>query len=109
VLLAYQPRDYQESYIAKAKLTPLTARTNTDRDVLRAQLEEVRRTGLWVSLGESVEDSAAVAAPVFGPNGDVLAAVSLGAPSERLLANRDALVAAVVKTAAHASGWMAAD
>jgi DNA-binding IclR family transcriptional regulator len=109
VLLAYQPRDYQENYISKAKLAPLTARTNTDREVLRGQLEEVRRTGLWVSLGESVEDSAAIAAPVFGPNGDVLAAVSLGAPSERLLANRDALVAAVVKTAAHASGWIATD
>ena len=52
--------------------------------------------------------SAAVAAPVFGPDGAVLAAVSLGAPSDRLLANQDALVAAVVKTAAHASGGMAA-
>jgi DNA-binding IclR family transcriptional regulator len=108
VLLAYQSLDYQNDYIAKAKLAPLTPRTNTDRDVLRAQLEEVRRTGFWVSLGESVEDSAAVAAPVFGPDGGILAAVSLGAPSDRLLASQEALVAAVVKTAAHASGGMAA-
>ncbi|WP_395649753.1 IclR family transcriptional regulator [Brevundimonas sp.] len=108
VLLAYQTPDYQDDYIAKAKLVALTDRTNTDRDVLRRQLEEVRQTGLWVSLGESVEDSAAVAAPVFGPDGAILAAISLGAPSDRLVANREALTAAVVKTAAHASGGMAA-
>lgn len=108
VLLAHQPSAYQEDYVAKARLTPLTERTNTDRDVLRAQLEEVRQTGFWISLGESVEDSAAIAAPVFGPDGAILAAVSLGAPSDRLLANREALIAAVVKTAAHASGGMAA-
>jgi DNA-binding IclR family transcriptional regulator len=108
VLLAYQPSRYREDYIAKAKLVAFTERTNTDRDVLRAQLEEVRKTGVWVSLGESVEDSAAIAAPIFGPDGEVLAAISLGAPSDRLLANRDVLIAAVTKTAAHASGGMAA-
>ena len=108
VLLAYQAPVYQEEYIAKAKLVALTERTNTDRDVLRDQLAEVRTAGVWVSVGESVEDSAAIAAPVFGPDGSILAAVSLGAPSDRLLANREALIAAVVKTAAHASGGMAA-
>ena len=108
VLLAYQTPTYQEEYITKAKLVPLTERTNTDRNVLREQLEEVRKTAVWVSLGESVDDSAAVAAPVFGPDGGILAAISLGAPSDRLVANREALTAAVMKTAAHASGGMAA-
>jgi len=108
VLLAHQPTAYQEDYVAKARLVALTERTNTDRDVLRAQLEEARQRGFWISLGESVEDSAAIAAPVFGPDGAILAAVSLGAPSDRLLANRETLIAAVVKTAAHASGGMAA-
>jgi DNA-binding IclR family transcriptional regulator len=104
VLLAHQPQRYQDDYVSKARLTALTERTNTDRNVLRAQLVEVRQLGFWVSLGESVEDSAAIAAPIFGPDGAILAAISLGAPSERLLANRDALVAAVVTAAAHCSG-----
>lgn len=108
VLLAYQPKAFQDDYIAKAKLVALTERTNTDRDVLRQQLAEVRNTGVWVSLGESVEDSAAIAAPVFGPDGEILAAISLGAPSDRLMVNRESLIAAVTKTAAHASGGMAA-
>lgn len=108
VLLAYQPEDYRNDYVAKARLVALTERTNTDREILRAQLQEVRETGVWLSLGESVADSAAVAAPIFGPDGTVLAAVSLGAPTDRMASNREALMQAVMKTAAHASGGMAA-
>jgi len=109
VLLAHQPQVYQDDYIAKARLVALTDRTNIDREILRAQLAEVRALGFWVSLGESVEDSAAVAAPVFGPDGAILAAVSLSAPSERLLIHREALVKAVVAAAGHASGLVKRD
>ena len=104
VLLAHQPAKYQEAYLQTAKLTALTPRTNTDPEVLRRQLEEVRARGYWVSSGESVADSAAVAAPVFGPDGQILAALSLGAPSERLDANRDHYIQALTSTAARASG-----
>jgi len=104
VLLAHQPASYQEAYIKTAKLTSLTPRTNTDPEVLRGQLEEARAKGFWVSSGESVADSAAVAAPVFGPDGQILAALSLGAPSERLDANRDRYIEALTSTAARASG-----
>ncbi len=104
VLLAYQPEDYQEAYIKSAKMTALTPQTNTDPEVLRRQLAEVRRIGFWVSAGESVVGSAAVAAPVFGPTGQILAALSLGAPSERMEANREDYVRAVVGAAMRASG-----
>jgi len=104
VLLAHQPEDYQEAYLKTAKLAAITPRTNTDPAVLRRQLEEARSEGFWVSAGESVPDSAAVAAPIFGPDGQILAALSLGAPSERLDANRERYVRAVRTAAARASG-----
>jgi len=104
VLLAHQSVAYQESYVRTAKLVAITPRTNTDPDVLRGQLEEARTKGYWVSVGEAVADSAAVAAPVFGPDGQILAALSLGAPSERLDANRDRYIQALTSTAARASG-----
>ena len=104
VLLAYQPQDFQDSFIDNAKLTPITPQTNTDRAMLRRQLAEVREQGYWLSIGEAVAGSAAVAAPVFGPDGAILAALSLGAPQERLEKNRDAYVRAVIRTARHASG-----
>jgi IclR family transcriptional regulator, acetate operon repressor len=104
VLLAHQPRKFQDACLKPGRLPALTPRTVTDPRVLRDQLEQVRRDGLWVSIGESVEDSAAVAAPVFGPDGEIVAALSVGAPSERLVANRAQLEAALREIAAHASG-----
>ena len=109
VLLAHQPEAYREDYLRTARLPALTPRTNTDRDVLRSQLEAVRAEGCWISIGESVEDSAAMAAPVFGPDGGIVAALSVGAPSDRFQANLDALRATLKEVAAHASGRVGAD
>lgn len=104
VLLAHQPQDYLESFLKSGKLTAFTTRTTTDIKALRGQLEEVRRNGYWLSIGESIEDSAAIAAPVFGPNGEILAALAIGAPSDRMQANLDALRSNLLEVAAHASG-----
>jgi IclR family transcriptional regulator, acetate operon repressor len=68
------------------------------------QLEAVRQDGYWLSIGETIEDSAAIAAPVFGPNGDVLAALTIGAPSDRMQANLDAMRETLIEISAHASG-----
>jgi DNA-binding IclR family transcriptional regulator len=104
VLLAHQPKEYQDAFLKTAKLPAMTPRTTTDPKALRAQLEDVRRDGYWVSIGETIEDSAAIAAPVFGPNGEILAALSIGAPSDRLQANLDAMREIILEVSAHASG-----
>lgn len=104
VLLAHQSDEFQDNYLRNADLTALTARTVTDRDALRAQLAQVRRDGCWISIGESIADSAAIAAPVFGPDGAIIAALSIGAPSERLTTNVDDIRLVLMEAAAHASG-----
>lgn len=104
VLLAHQAPEYQKALLKSGKLTAFTSRTTTDPVKLSEQLEVVRRDGYWLSIGESVEDSAAIAAPVFGPNGEILAALAIGAPSDRLQSNLDVLRAALLEVAAHASG-----
>jgi DNA-binding IclR family transcriptional regulator len=109
VLLAHQPTGFRDDYVGKARLTPITPSTNVDRAILADQLEEVRRTGVWISVGESVESSASIAAPVFGPDGQALAAITLGLPSDRLAERREMLVKAVTRTAAHASGCFTPD
>lgn len=109
VLLAHQPADYQAAFLANSKLTALTPRTVTQPDKLREQLEHVRKDGYCASLGETIEDSAAIAAPVFGPDGDILAALTIGAPLDRLQANLDGFRGAIVEIAAHASGQASAD
>ncbi|MEU0648314.1 IclR family transcriptional regulator [Streptomyces umbrinus] len=65
-------------------LTRHTARTVVDIDVLDRQLEEIRRSGFSASFEERDLGAASISAPVFGSSGDLVAAVGIGAPTQRL-------------------------
>jgi len=54
-----------------------------DIDKLRKELAEIRRQGFTVSSGERLLAVAAVAAPIFGCNHQVVGAISLGGPLPR--------------------------
>ncbi|GAA4704978.1 IclR family transcriptional regulator [Phytohabitans rumicis] len=76
VLLAHAPADVQEQVLA-APLTAYTEKTVTDPRRLRAVLAGVRRDGYAVSDRQVTMDAFSVAAPIHGPDGAVVAAVSL--------------------------------
>ncbi|MFJ9737461.1 IclR family transcriptional regulator [Streptomyces sp. NPDC101166] len=80
VLLAHGGAELQETYCA-APLTSYTAHTITDPALLRRMLAEVRRTGVAVSDRQVTDDALSVAAPVRGPDGEVVAAVSVVVPA----------------------------
>jgi IclR family transcriptional regulator, acetate operon repressor len=87
VLLSHAPEDR----IAAALQAPLerwTPHTVVDPEVLRAQLAEVRAHGYAVTVEEYETGLNAVAAPVRGMDGAVVAAVSVSGPSYRLLPDR---------------------
>jgi DNA-binding IclR family transcriptional regulator len=76
VLLAHAPAAVQEELLA----TPLeryTEKTITNPRQLRRVLAAARRNGYAVSDRQVTMDSFSVSAPVFGPDGAVVAAVSL--------------------------------
>ncbi|GGM05842.1 IclR family transcriptional regulator [Nakamurella endophytica] len=77
-----------------------TDHTVTDPDLLEAQLERVRVDGYAVTVGEYEVGLNAVAAPVFGADGALVAAVSLSGPSFRLPESRLPEVAPRVVAAA---------
>jgi DNA-binding IclR family transcriptional regulator len=62
--------------------------TITDPGRLRAELEVVRQTGIATAVDELEPGLAAVAAPVRGARGDVVAALSITGPSLRLTPGR---------------------
>ncbi|MFI9583544.1 IclR family transcriptional regulator [Streptomyces sp. NPDC052236] len=76
VLLAHGAAAVQEQVCAHP-LTAFTPYTVTDPARLRRILAEVRRSGCAVSERQITEDALSVAAPVRGPRGDVVAAVSV--------------------------------
>ncbi|MFJ2609104.1 IclR family transcriptional regulator [Streptomyces sp. NPDC087425] len=78
-LLAHSDPDSQEAYCA-GPLASFTPYTVTDAGRLRRMLAEVRRTGVAVSSRQVTADALSVAAPVHGPGGGVVAAVSVVVP-----------------------------
>lgn len=81
VLLAHSSPELQEQVLA-APLQRFTAKTISQPDELRRVLAEVRRTGVAVSDRQIELVALSVAAPVRGPRGDVVAALSIVVPSE---------------------------
>jgi DNA-binding IclR family transcriptional regulator len=79
VLLAYAPRHIQEDVLA-GELTAFTPYTYTDRATLERVLVDIRRGGFAVSDRQVDLENVAVAAPVRGVDGSVIAAVSLSYP-----------------------------
>ncbi|MEU6801618.1 IclR family transcriptional regulator [Streptomyces neyagawaensis] len=78
-LLAHDDPAAQETY-CQGELAAFTPYTITDGARLRRVLAEVRRTGVAVSSRQVTEDALSVAAPVRGPGGAVVAAVSVVVP-----------------------------
>lgn len=76
VLLAHSPAEFQTGYLA-GPLAAFTEYTVTDGRRLRRMLAEIRHSGCAVSDRQITDDAVSVAAPVRGPHGDVVAAVSV--------------------------------
>ena len=83
VLLAHLPEDEWDDLL-DLPLHRFTANTLTDVDALKAQLHHIRRTGYCVSDGEIDVGARAVAVPLWNPREEVVAALSIEAPSSRM-------------------------
>jgi DNA-binding IclR family transcriptional regulator len=85
---------------------PAPERTSLLQDAAfdEAALARVRRRGWAHSLAQREPGVASLSAPVHGPAGDVVAAVSLSGPIDRLAHASKAQVAALLDAAARLSG-----
>jgi IclR family KDG regulon transcriptional repressor len=61
----------------KTPLTRFTDNTITDKKVLLAQFEEIRKKGYAISKGEHLEQVQTISAPLFDFRHKVIAAVSI--------------------------------
>jgi DNA-binding IclR family transcriptional regulator len=82
VLLAHAPDDVVAQVLARP-LPRLARNTITDPDVLRDALTAIRADGYCISREETTDGASSVAAPVRGPGGDVVAAISVVVPADR--------------------------
>jgi IclR family transcriptional regulator, acetate operon repressor len=100
VLLAYGA-----AQLPSEKLERRTAKTITTEAALRAELAGLRARGYAVTDEELEPGLVAVAAPIYGYDGTVVAALSVSGPASRMA--RDALAAAASQCAEEAAGLSA--
>lgn len=100
IMLAFLPRDHRERLLSSIPL-PRTARNSvTDRDALAAEVEQVRELGVSYSREEAIDGVIAIGVPVWGPEGQLVAALSTAVPAYRFDAVLEEKIIAQLKQGA---------
>ena len=86
-ILAWSPPAALDEVIA-AGLPPRTPRTITEPDALRRELAAIPDRGWAIEREEGNVGVSCVAAPIFGPLGEVVAALSVTGPSAAVRSER---------------------
>jgi DNA-binding IclR family transcriptional regulator len=104
VLLAALPHDQLESFILDGDLVALTPYTITDRSLLLAELETVRKTGFAFDDRESQADMRCIAVPIHDGEGRTVAAMSATDNAQRMTPERRLEIRGALVEAAAAIG-----
>jgi IclR family pca regulon transcriptional regulator len=105
VLLCYLPPERLDAYFQAVTLAPLTARTITEEDRLRQELDVVRRQG-WSLVDEELEEGLrSIAAPIRDDAGEVTTALTVCGHAGRVTAAqlRDELLPHLLRAACELS------
>lgn len=107
-MLAFLPEAETEAILKQTELNKATKKTITSIKAFKTQLLKVKRNGFATAIDENAVGLGAVAAPIRGNNGEVLAALTVLVPTARV--NKDKLIneysQKVVKTAERISFGM---
>lgn len=82
-ILAFLPEPEREQ-VLRAPLAARTNRTITDPELLRAELDRIRRSGMAVEFGENEPDARCLGVPIFDHHANVCAAISVSGPASRI-------------------------
>jgi DNA-binding IclR family transcriptional regulator len=107
VIAAYMSADELASVLPQ-KLERHTQQTITTKSMLKAELAEVREAGYACDHGEFVEGVQAIGAPVFGPDGKCVAALSVPFFMDEQQERRDHVLQLVLEGAAKISSALGA-
>jgi len=101
VLLAYLSDKERKKILYGKPLAKFTPSTITDPALLEADLEQIRRDGYAISIGEREEGAYSVVAPVMNGKGEIFASLSISGPVFRLSEEQKASNIRAALTAAH--------
>lgn len=100
-ITAFQEPEISEKLVRSYGTHCFTPNTITDEIALREEFAQIRERGYAEDMEESIAGGRCFAAPILGPNGNAVAAVSLSMPLLRFHgeAQRQAILTAVRHTA----------
>ncbi len=96
VLLAWQPPERLDAWLAGVEMKKLTDKTVTSKAGLKRILQECRRLGYTSVQDELDYGIVSVAVPVFGDDGEIIAAINCSTATTRV--NEDEMVATRLPT-----------
>ncbi len=98
-ILAFLSAEEREEILTSLALPRHTDRTVTSVGALRATLDEIRRSGVCVTIDELMPGASGIAAPVFDRGAHVAGACAIGGPTGRVRPRLRTLSAEVKATA----------
>jgi DNA-binding IclR family transcriptional regulator len=108
-LLAFEPPEFWEEYLAQWQPEALTSRMPATREALLEELRVTRERGYAISDEDVTPGVGAVGAPVFDHTGAVQAALSFGGMVEFVFADRERSIALALDGAAEVSRTLGYD
>lgn len=96
--LAFLPENERKNILDHTELLPITKNTITNRKKLEKELETFADMGYAIDNEESEEGLFCLAAPVFGPDKKIHAAISVAGPKERMINRKDFIVEKLLQT-----------
>lgn len=97
--LAFLPSEKRSSILDKTEFLPITDKTITVRSELEEQLEVFKNQGYSIDDEENEEGLYCLAAPIFGAGNELMAAISVAGPKERMLTRKGDIASRLLKTA----------
>lgn len=86
-LLAYEPAETIVEWVDRVGLPSFTEHTITDPAALIHELDQIRQQGYSLDLEEHALGVRSIAVPVFDPEGNMIAAVSVSGPAKSMPAD----------------------
>jgi DNA-binding IclR family transcriptional regulator len=92
-IMSFLPISERQAIIARTRLDPVTDRSITEPYRLEHEMALIRERGYACTHGQRIRGAVGVAAPVFGPGGEVIGDVCLSMPEQRYEAANEAPLA----------------
>lgn len=108
LLLSFAPKDVIDA-VLDAPRERVTAQTPVSKAALQREIVKVREQRYAISIGEFAKDTTAVAVPIHNAEGDVVAALTVSAPTSRMDERRQRACLSLLRSKAdeisRSMGW----